>query len=209
LITFGFETEFIGRLPVMVRLSPLGVEELFAILKSKNNAVVEGKRRDFLSYGIKLEFAEDALRVLAEQAAQEGTGARGILAVMEKLLMPFEKRLPGKVTQLTVTRELVLNPIATLQTLLEQAAIFQFQRDILAEFGLAFVLSESAQKWAHNHAATENVGVVTLLKERLKNYPYGLKLLGLTAFEITEEALENPQEYLDTKIKTTFAQQKG
>ena len=205
LMTFGFETEFVGRLPVMVKLSQLGVEELCKILKSPNGAVIEGKKRDFLAYGIELEFTDDALLLLAEQASMEGTGARGILAVIEKVLLPFEKRLPGKVTKLTVTRDMVLKPLETLQSVLEQAAIFQFQRDMLSEYSLAFVLSESAQRWAIERAVKENVDVVALLKERLKNYPYGLKLLGLTAFEITVEALENPQEYLDEKIKTTFA----
>ncbi len=208
LINYGFETEFVGRLPVLVKMQQLTVDDLYQILKSPTGSVMQGKKRDFQAYEIDLDFSDEALMMLAEQAATEGTGARGILAVMERLLLPFEKMLPGRVNQFTVTKETIEQPENELKRILEQAAIKQFQYEMMVETGIAFRLPDETARWAHNQATTESVEVVTLLKERLKNYPYGLKLMGLSEFEVPVAALEQPQEYLDAKIKLSFAVKK-
>ncbi|HEB84744.1 MAG TPA: AAA family ATPase, partial [Bacteroidetes bacterium] len=105
LIEYGFESEFIGRLPVIARLHELGEEGLYEVLTNEYNAVVQGKIRDFAAYGIKLEFTDEALRLLAQQAHSEKTGARGLMRVVERALIPFEKRLPSTpISKLVVTR---------------------------------------------------------------------------------------------------------
>jgi len=120
LIAYGFESEFIGRLPVIAVLHPLGVEDLYEILKNPNNPIIQGKKEDFRSYGIDIKFADEALRLLAEMAYAEKTGARGLVSVIEKVLLPFEKRLPSSPIQfLVVTSDLVLNPAEELARVLE------------------------------------------------------------------------------------------
>ncbi|MDH3360102.1 MAG: AAA family ATPase [Desulfobulbaceae bacterium] len=119
LIQFGFESEFVGRLPVIAILDQLSVDDLYAILLNPNCAVVVGKKQDFLAYGIKINFENKALRLLAEKAVSEQTGARGLVSVMEKTLLHFEKKLPSSgVTCLVVTPELVGDPQAELEKLL-------------------------------------------------------------------------------------------
>ncbi|MBW2106779.1 MAG: AAA family ATPase, partial [Deltaproteobacteria bacterium] len=116
LIEFGFESEFIGRLPVIVVLDELLKDDLVEILKNPNNPIILSKKRDFMAYSINIKFEDSALEELSEMAAQEKTGARGLVSAVERTLMPFEKRLPSTgVTKLLVTPELVKNPTRELK----------------------------------------------------------------------------------------------
>ncbi|MBW2465858.1 MAG: AAA family ATPase, partial [Deltaproteobacteria bacterium] len=119
LIVYGFESEFIGRLPVIACLDELSVNDLYEILLNPNSSVVVSKKLDFLAYGIKIQFSDEALMEIARKAAQELTGARGLVSVMEKILLPFEKKLPSTdIKFLSITSELVRNPKQELERLL-------------------------------------------------------------------------------------------
>ncbi|MCL5124847.1 MAG: AAA family ATPase [Deltaproteobacteria bacterium] len=119
LIEFGFESEFIGRLPVIAILEDLSEDDLFKILKNRHSSVVTAKKQDFKSYGIDIRFTDEALSVVAREAHKEKTGARALISVMEKVLVGFERTLPSsKVTRFTVTRELVENPRPFLEAIL-------------------------------------------------------------------------------------------
>jgi endopeptidase Clp ATP-binding regulatory subunit ClpX len=80
LIEFGYESEFVGRLPVIVVFDELTKEDLVEILKNPNNPIIISKRLDFRSYGIDITFEEGALIKIAEMAAAEKTGARGLVS---------------------------------------------------------------------------------------------------------------------------------
>jgi ATP-dependent Clp protease ATP-binding subunit ClpX len=119
LITFGFESEFIGRLPVTAVFEKLEIEDLYAILKNPNNPIVLGKKKDFKSYGIDIQFEEEALYELAVRAHEEKTGARGLVSAVEKVLLKFEKRLPSTdIQKFVVTRAVVEHPDQELERLL-------------------------------------------------------------------------------------------
>jgi endopeptidase Clp ATP-binding regulatory subunit ClpX len=119
LIAYGFESEFIGRLPVTVVFEPLGEEDLYAILRNANCPVIQGKKADFKAYGIDLYFEDEALRKLAAAANRQRTGARGLASVVEAALIKFEKKLPSTaIRRLVVTPELVDDPPAALASLL-------------------------------------------------------------------------------------------
>lgn len=119
LIEYGFESEFIGRLPVVAILDALTVDDLYQILLNPNNSIVVGKKIDFRSYGISIQFTDDALHEVAGRAHEERTGARGLVSVMEKILLPFEKKLPStEIRHLVVTREVVNDPRQELALLL-------------------------------------------------------------------------------------------
>jgi len=120
LVEFGFESEFVGRLPVVVVFDELTKEDLVEILKNPNNPIILSKRLDFKAYGIDIKFEEEALVKIAETAAKEKTGARGLVSAIEKVLIPFEKNLPSTPTKrLLVTAELVEDPEAELKRLRE------------------------------------------------------------------------------------------
>ena len=120
LIAYGFESEFIGRLPVTVVFGKLEVDDLYAILKNPNNPIILGKKKDFKSYGIDIQFEDEALYELAVKAYEEKTGARGLVSAVEKVLIKFEKRLPSTdIRKFVVTREVVGNPERELERLLQ------------------------------------------------------------------------------------------
>ncbi|OQY59817.1 MAG: ATPase [Desulfobacteraceae bacterium 4572_88] len=95
LTEFGFESEFVGRLPVHAVFERLTEDDLFQILKNPNNPVILGKKLDFAAYGIQVKFEDHSLQILAQNAFQENTGARGLVSAIENALLPFEKVLPS------------------------------------------------------------------------------------------------------------------
>jgi ATP-dependent Clp protease ATP-binding subunit ClpX len=120
LIASGFESEFIGRLPVTAVFEKLEIDDLYAILKNPNNPIILGKKKDFKSYGIDIEFEEEALYGLAVKAFEEKTGARGLVSAVEKVLLKFERRLPSTdISKFVVTRAVVEDPDRELERLLE------------------------------------------------------------------------------------------
>ncbi len=115
LIEFGFESEFVGRLPVTAVLERLTEKDLHDILRNPNNPVILAKKQDFAAYGIQAKFEDEALRYLAEMAFAENTGARGLVSAIERALLPLERRLPSTALRhLPVTESLARNPEAAL-----------------------------------------------------------------------------------------------
>ncbi|NSW85598.1 MAG: AAA family ATPase [Syntrophobacteraceae bacterium] len=120
LIEYGFESEFIGRLPVVAVLDPLEVEDLYQILKNARNPIIQGKKEDFRSYGIDIKFRDDALHLVAERAYSEKTGARGLVSVIEKVLLSYEMTLPSSAVRYAViTGDVVRDPQGELRRLIE------------------------------------------------------------------------------------------
>ena len=120
LLHYGFESEFIGRLPVITVFDRLAINDLYQILKNRNSEVITGKKRDFKAYGIDLRFEDEALYKLSEKAFQQNTGARGLVSVIEKVLIKFEKKLPSTtIKRLLVTKEIVDHPEREITLLLE------------------------------------------------------------------------------------------
>jgi ATP-dependent Clp protease ATP-binding subunit ClpX len=108
LIQFGFESEFVGRLPVRAIFEHLGEDDLYQILKNPNNPIILGKKLDFAAYGIDAKFEDKALQSLAQQAAKENTGARGLVSAVENALLLYEKRLPSTdVKKFPITTQLI------------------------------------------------------------------------------------------------------
>lgn len=120
LVDYGFESEFVGRLPVVVVFDELVRDDLVEILKNPNNPVILSKRQDFRAYGIDIKFEDEALIEIAERAAAEKTGARGLVSAIEKILIPFEKHLPStRIERLLVTRDLIDDPQGELRSITE------------------------------------------------------------------------------------------
>ncbi len=127
LVEFGFESEFVGRLPVIVVLDELTRDDLVEILKNPNTPVVLSKRIDFRAYGIDIEFEDEALERIADIAAEQKTGARGLVSAMEKVLIPFEKKLPStEVKRFVVTPEVVQDPEGELERFLKDPEDIEF-----------------------------------------------------------------------------------
>jgi ATP-dependent Clp protease ATP-binding subunit ClpX len=109
LIKYGLIPEFIGRLPVVASVTNLDMESLVKILSEPKNALVKQYTRLFEMDNVELEFTEDALEAIAEQAIHRGTGARGLRAIMEEVLLPVMYDIPSRddVAKVVVTKETV------------------------------------------------------------------------------------------------------
>src|ERR1700720_2173438 len=120
-IEFGFEPEFIGRLPVRVVCEELSADDLFSIMKYSEGSLLRQYERAFRAYGIAISFEDEALRLMAQAGAREKTGARGLLTVWEKLFRDFKFYLAGSgISQLRVTGELVREPKRVLDRLMAE-----------------------------------------------------------------------------------------
>jgi ATP-dependent protease Clp ATPase subunit len=118
LIQFGFESEFVGRLPVRAVFEHLNETDLYKILKNPNNPITLGKKLDFAAYGIDAKFEDKALRSLAREAAKENTGARGLVSAVESALLLYEKRLPStNLRKFPITAQLVDSPEDTFESM--------------------------------------------------------------------------------------------
>jgi ATP-dependent Clp protease ATP-binding subunit ClpX len=113
LLKFGLIPEFIGRLPVLTTLSPLDQSALVNILTKPRNALVKQYEKMFEIDGVELEFTDDALEAVADQALLRGTGARGLRAIMEEVLLPVMFDVPSdeEIARVVVTREVVLDNV--------------------------------------------------------------------------------------------------
>ncbi|MBB1031238.1 ATP-dependent Clp protease ATP-binding subunit ClpX [Dietzia cercidiphylli] len=109
LVKYGLIPEFIGRLPVVATVTSLDREALVNILSEPKNALVKQYARLFEMDGVELEFTTDALEAVADQAILRGTGARGLRAIMEEVLLPVMYDIPGRddVARVVVTGETV------------------------------------------------------------------------------------------------------
>ncbi|UCD80072.1 MAG: AAA family ATPase [Desulfobacterales bacterium] len=118
LTEFGFESEFVGRLPVRAVFEHLSEDDLYHILKNPNNPIILGKKLDFAAYGIEVKFEDQLLRKLAKDAFAENTGARGLVSAVERDLIEFEKKLPStRLKKFPATAAFIAAPSASIQSL--------------------------------------------------------------------------------------------
>jgi len=113
LLKFGLIPEFIGRLPVISSVHSLDKQALVRILVEPKNALVKQYRKFFEFDGVELEFSDDALEAVADQAILRGTGARGLRAILEEVLLDVQYDLPSRddVRRCVVTADVVLGGV--------------------------------------------------------------------------------------------------
>ena len=113
LTRFGLIPEFIGRLPVVGTVRNLERDALVEILAQPRNALVKQYRKMFELEDVDLQFTQDALEAIADEAIKRVTGARGLRAVMEEVLLDIMYELPGRddVAQVLINRDAVLRNV--------------------------------------------------------------------------------------------------
>jgi endopeptidase Clp ATP-binding regulatory subunit ClpX len=218
-IDFGFEPEFIGRLPVRVCFQQLTAEDLFYILKTSEGSIIRQYEQNFSAYGIEVLFADDGLRRIAELASLETTGARGLMTVCERIFRDFKFELPStKVRRFVVTAALVDNPAADLQKLLaeheqeERVVARQLVHDFAARFlethQLAIRFTEAAADRLVTLALEQSLPVRELCAQRFKDFQFGLKLIakntGSREFTIDADAVDAPDKTLSEWVVKSY-----
>ena len=109
LVKFGMIPEFIGRLPVLTTLDLLSVDDLVRVLLEPRNALIKQYKKLFEIEGAQLEFDDDALRAMAHKALDRETGARGLRAIIEKIMLDMMYEMPSRkdLTKYVITEETV------------------------------------------------------------------------------------------------------
>lgn len=218
-IEFGFEPEFIGRLPVRVVCHHLSVDDLFLILKSSEGSIVRQYEQSFSAYGMEVLFRDDGLRRIAELAAEEKTGARGLMTVCERVFRDLKFELPStNVKRFIVTRELVDNPVAELKKLLEEHT--REERGVMAELvhdyarrfneahHLAVRFTDDAAQRVVTLALEQGKAVRDLCAEKFKDFQFGLKLIsqntGQAEFIIDPGVVDSPDKTLSEWVVASY-----
>lgn len=110
LLKYGMIPEFVGRVPIVVTLTQLDKEALINILTEPKNALVKQYKRLFEMDDVELEFEKDALDAIADEALKRKTGARGLRAIMEELMLDVMYDIPSRddIAKCIVTRDTVI-----------------------------------------------------------------------------------------------------
>jgi endopeptidase Clp ATP-binding regulatory subunit ClpX len=218
-IEFGFEPEFIGRLPVRVVCNSLKVDDLFQILKSSEGSIIRQYEQDFAAYNIEVLFSDEGLRRIAERAGDEQTGARGLMTVCERVFREIKFELPStNVKRFVVTRELVDDPAAELQKILADPRQEEriVARQLVDEFALRFQenhglkirFTPAASEMLVNEALEKSQSVRDLCAKRFKDFQFGLKLIaqnsGQQEFVIDPAVVQTPDKSLSEWVVASY-----
>jgi endopeptidase Clp ATP-binding regulatory subunit ClpX len=218
-IDFGFEPEFIGRLPVHVVCTELEVDDLYYILKHSEGSIIRQYENAFSAYGITVLFADSGLRRIAEKAIEQKTGARALMTVCEKVLRDYKFELPSTgVSEFVVTAELVNDPDTELKHIIEDAdhnrntvmceQVRRYEAAFYAEHQLQIQFDDEATALICKRAITDEKSIQELCDDLLESYQHGLNLIkqntGQFTFTFPKAVVENPDQLLEEWIRESY-----
>lgn len=110
LLGYGLIPEFVGRVPIIVTLEALDIEALMQILTEPKNALVKQYKKLFELDGVDLEFMDDAIQAISDEAMRRNTGARGLRAIIEDIMLEVMYEVPSRVdvTKVVITKDVIL-----------------------------------------------------------------------------------------------------
>jgi len=111
MLKYGLIPEFVGRLPIVATLHDLDEAALVRILREPKNAIIKQYQKYFDLEKVRLKFTDDAVAAVAREAMKRGTGARGLRAVLEEVMLEVMYELPSipGLKECIITREVIVN----------------------------------------------------------------------------------------------------
>lgn len=218
-IDFGFEPEFIGRLPVHVVCSELAVDDLFHILKHSEGSIIRQYENAFRAYGITVLFSDNGLRRIAEKAIEQKTGARALMTVCEKVLRNYKFELPSTgVNEFVVTDAVVDAPDVELKRITEDAdynrnmvmheQVRRYEAQFHADHQLQIQFDAEATALICERAIAEAKAIEQVCDQLLESYQHGLNLIkqntGQSTFTFPKGVVENPDQVLEEWIRASY-----
>ena len=218
-VRYGFEPEFVGRLPIRVACRPLGTEDLKQVLVRSEGGILSQYRSDFHGYNIDFTVTSEAIHRIAERAAEEKTGARGLMTVLEQVFRNFKFELPStSVRSFEVTSDTIDDSESHLRELLRENV--DSQRDLLRTevdaFSERFFQESSLRLKFDDEAVTALVELSMaddrtirgICEDKFKDFHHGLKLVSRnsekTVFEIGAAVVSDPGGELSKWITDSF-----
>jgi len=223
-IKYGFEAEFIGRLPVRVACESLNADDLANILRSSEGSILRQYRDDFKGYNINFNVTPEAISKIAELAYTEKTGARGLMTVLEKSLRDFKFELPSSgITSFELNTETMTSPKEVLKEMLASSQhlrekilredITRFVDDFEQKQGFKLGFSESAQKYLIAKSTDTDKSIFAICEASFKDFHHGLAIISRNTsqkvFLITAETLEHPDKTLSQWVVESFEKAKN
>ncbi len=223
-IDYGFEAEFIGRLPVRVVCEQLVPEDFVNIMKHSEGSLLRQYEREFEAFGIRAKFKDSAIEHIAEQAAEENTGARGLMTVCERLLRDFKFELPGSaISELSIDENLIHRREELLEELREKgkevtdvkvaAEAECFSQEFESQHGVRLMFQPDALKALGELGISQNMSTLQMCRELFRDYQFGLKLIekntGRKDFDLPKEAIENPDRFLSDMVVRSYGKSAG
>ena len=220
-ISYGFEPEFIGRLPVRVVCDPLSVDDLEAVMRQSEGSILRQYEKDFVGYGIDVDFAPAAIRLVAELAYAEKTGARGLMTVLERVLRNYKFELPSTDTRtLSVSAETIRSPHACLEKILRAAGdprrgelereLSAFLATFARDHGVTLQMSKAVAGRLLDDCMAANQSLAKYWDAHFADMEYGFRLLagntGKKKFRLTKAFIENPGKTLSDWVAQSFSQ---
>ncbi len=216
-IDFGFEPEFIGRLPIQVVCEELEAKDLYEILSNSEGSIIRQYERAFQSYGINVMFADEALHAISVQAHKQKTGARALMTVCEKVLRDYKFELPStSIDEFVVTVDVVNSPQAELIKILADS---NYNRQLVAvekvrRYEIDFAQKHSMQILFDDQATAiicqmaEVQQPEEICAQILESYEHGLSLIkqntGASQFVLTKQVVEDPDAVLEKWIRESY-----
>lgn len=218
-IDFGFEPEFIGRLPVHVVCNELEEDDLFHILKHSEGSIIRQYENAFNAYGISVLFADCGLQKIAEQAIEQKTGARALMTVCEKVLRNYKFELPStSITEFVVKEDVVDDPNKLLHRIIEDSVynqntisrehIRRYETQFNIDHGLEIQFDNDATDAICERVELEEKTVKQICDEILSSYQHGLNLIkqntGQKSFTFPIQVVEDPDPLLEQWIRDSY-----
>lgn len=212
---FGFEPEFIGRLPVRVACQALLQDDLEEILLKSEDSVLEQFREDFRGYGIEFDITREAISEVARQAALEKTGARGLMTVLEQVFRDYKYELPStSIQRFEVSTETIADPQGSLKALrlknldtqkhFLRAEVAAFAERFYEQYAIRLCFEEEAIDGLVQQSIEQDKTIRALCEQRFKDLHFGLKLIAsqsdCKAFVLNADFVENPDRELSRWI---------
>ncbi len=219
LIDYGFEPEFIGRLPVRVACSSLTAADLEKILTESEGSILGQYRGDFAGYGIDLDVQPSAISEIAQLAEKENTGARGLMTVLEGIFRNFKFELPStSIKSFSLTKKIILAPEAELKKLINKGAKTELDhvkpsvKKYCDRFnnlhGLKLVFDNEAIAKISEISRDTGKTIEGICDEKFKDFEFGLRLVAgqrqKSTFTVTKSVIENPDAELSKWVVESF-----
>jgi ATP-dependent Clp protease ATP-binding subunit ClpX len=218
-IKYGFEPEFIGRLPVRVACDSLRVEDLAQILTTSEGSLLEQYRSDFKGYGVDFRMTPEAVMEIARRAYVEKTGARGLMTVFERVFRDFKFELPSTaIRSFEVTTETVARPHESLVTLLKEnqhlqrgvlrADIQAFQSRFKQASGIGIEFDDEACDALIDLSAEKDMSIRAICETAFRDLEHALKIVSRNTdeskFVLGREFVTDTDKALSRLITDSF-----
>ncbi len=218
-IQYGFEPEFIGRIPIRVACDPLQKNDLIKILTESEGSILNQYKEDFAGYGIDMQMTREAIEEIAALAEEEKTGARGLMTILERTLRNFKFELPSSgIHFFEVNTDTLKDKDAYLKQLLlnnqhllektKQQDIKAYEESFFKSHGLKIQFDDAAIRALIELSIEQDKTIHTLCETLFKDLAYALKIIARNqqkdTFTLTQDVVSHPQETLSQWIVNSF-----